>query len=69
VELKLNETYQHLPYTDYVNLLRDKTDTIKKNTVTSTHDSNKVSVEKNVEKIEYMLVSHHQNAGQNWNIK
>jgi hypothetical protein len=51
--LKLNGTHLLLVYADDVNLLGDNIDTIKKN----------------AEKTKYMLLSHHQNAGQNHNIK
>jgi hypothetical protein len=52
-----------------VNLLRDNIDTIKKNTETLTDDSTDVSLEINVEKTKYMLLSRHQNVGQNRDIK
>jgi hypothetical protein len=44
-------------------------DTIKKNTETSTDNSKGVGVEVNTEKTKYMLLSRHQNAGQNHDIK
>jgi hypothetical protein len=69
VELKLNETHQLLVYADDVNLLGDNIDTIKKNTVTLTGASKEVGLEVNAEKTKYMLLSRHQNAGQNHNIK
>jgi hypothetical protein len=47
--------------------LGDNTDTIKKNTETLTDKD--VRLEVNAEKTKYMLLSHHQNAGQNHNIK
>jgi hypothetical protein len=31
--------------------------------------SNEVGLEINIEKTKYILLSHHQNAGQNWDIK
>jgi hypothetical protein len=61
--------HQLLAYADYVNLLGDNIDTIKNNTETLTGASKEVSLEINVEKTKYMLLSRHQNAGQNWDIK
>jgi hypothetical protein len=42
---------------------------INKNTGTLIDTSKEVGLEVNVEKTKYMLVSRHQNAGQNWEIK
>jgi hypothetical protein len=61
VGLKLNGTHQLLAYADDVNLLGDNIDTIKKNTETVIDASKEVGLEINVEKIKYMLLSHHQN--------
>jgi hypothetical protein len=52
-----------------VNLLGDNIDTIKKNTETVIDASKEVGLEINVDKTEYMLLSRHQNVGQNWEIK
>jgi hypothetical protein len=52
-----------------VNLLGNNIDTIKKNTETLTDASKDVSQEVNAEKTTYMLLSRHQNAGQNHDIK
>jgi hypothetical protein len=65
VGLKLNGTHQLLAYTGDVNLLGDNIDTIKKNTETLIDASKEVCQEINVEKTRYMLLFHHQNAGQN----
>jgi hypothetical protein len=69
VGLKLNGTHQLLAYADDVNLLEDNKDTIKKNTETLIDASKEVGLEINVEKMKYMLLSCHQNAGKNWDIK
>jgi hypothetical protein len=54
-----------------VNLLGDNIDTIKKSTETFIDASKEFCLEINVEKTKYMLllVSRHQNVGQNWDIK
>jgi hypothetical protein len=67
VGLKLNGTYQLLVYTVDVNLLGDNITTINKNTETLIDAGKDVGLEVNAEKIKYMLLSRHQNAGQNYN--
>jgi hypothetical protein len=57
-----------LVYADDVNLLGDNIDTIKKNTQTLIDASKVVGLEVNREKTKYMLLSRHQNAGQNQDI-
>jgi hypothetical protein len=69
VRLKLNGTHQLLAYADDVNLLGHNMDTIKKNTETLIDASKEVGLEISVEKTKYILVSRHQNVGQNQNIK
>jgi hypothetical protein len=69
VGLKLNGTHQLLPYADDVNLLEDNIDAIKKNTDTLIDASKEVGLEIKVEKTKYMLLSRHQNVGQNCDIK
>jgi hypothetical protein len=52
-----------------VNLLGDNIDTIKENTETVIDASEEVGLEINVDKTKYMLLSRHQNVGQNPDIK
>jgi hypothetical protein len=67
--VKLNGTYQLLAYADDVNLLGDNLDTIKKNTESLIDASKEIGLVINVEKIKYLLLSRHQNVGQNRDIK
>jgi hypothetical protein len=67
--LKLNGTHQLLVYADDINLLGDNTNIIKKNTGAITDASKDVALEVNTEKSKYVLMPHHQNSGQNHNIK
>jgi hypothetical protein len=68
VGLRLNGTHQLLAYVD-VNLGRDGINTIKKNTATLIDAVKEVALETKVEKTKYMLLSRHQNGGQNRDIK
>jgi hypothetical protein len=69
VGLKLNGPHQLLVYAADLNLLGDNIDTIKKNTGSLTDASEEVGLEVNTEKTKYMLLSRHQMAGQNHDIK
>jgi hypothetical protein len=69
VGLKVDGTHQLLAYADDVNILGDDTDTIEKNTETLIDASKEVGLEINVEKTKYMLLSRHQNASKNRDIK
>jgi hypothetical protein len=69
VRLKLNETHQLLVYAADLNLLGDNIDTTQKNTEILTAARKEVGLESNTEKTKYMLLSHHQNAAQNHEIK
>jgi hypothetical protein len=66
---KLNGTHQFLAYADDVNLLGDNIDTIKKNTESLIVASKEIGIEINVDKTKYVLLSRHQNVGQNQDIK
>jgi hypothetical protein len=52
-----------------VNLLEDNINTIKKDTEAPVDISKKVGLEVNTAETKCMLMSHHQNAGKNHNIK
>jgi hypothetical protein len=69
VRLKLIGTHQLLIYAVDVNVLGNNIDTIKKNTETLIDAIKEVGLEVSTEKSKYMLLSHHQNAGQNHDIK
>jgi hypothetical protein len=62
-------THKLLVYADDVNLLDDNIDIIKKNTPTLINAIKEVRLYANAEKTKYMLLSRHQNVGQNCDIK
>jgi hypothetical protein len=66
VGLKLDWTHEPLAYADDVSVLVDKRNYKEKKTLIYT--SNEVALE-DVEKTKYMLLSHHQIAGKNQDIK
>jgi hypothetical protein len=69
MELTLNGTDQLLVYADDVNLLGDNIDTIKKKTESLIDLIKAVGLEVNAETTKYMLLTRHNNVGQNHDIK
>jgi hypothetical protein len=69
IGLELNGTHQLLVYADDVNLLADSINTIKENTQTLIDGISDVGLEINAEKTKYMIMSCHQNSGQNQHIR
>ena len=67
--MKLIGTHQLLVYADDVGILGGRVQTITKNTQTLVAISKEIGLEVNPDKIEYMVMSHDQNAGQSHNIK
>jgi hypothetical protein len=69
VGLKLNGAHRLLVFADDVNLLGDNIHAIKKNTETLIEADKEVGLKVNTEETKYMLLSRHQNTGQNHDIK
>jgi hypothetical protein len=69
VGLKLNGTHLLLVHADDVNLLEDNINAIKKNSEALTDASKEVGLKVNMKKPKYMLMTRHQNSGQNHNIQ
>jgi hypothetical protein len=67
--MKLNGTHQLLLYANDLNFLDNNINTIKENIETFLEASMDVGVEIYAKKTKYMIMSHHENSGQNQNIR
>jgi hypothetical protein len=63
--LKLNGTHQLLVYAGDATMLGGNTNTIRRNKEALLEASKEVGLEVNTEKTKYVVVSHHQNSGEN----
>jgi hypothetical protein len=66
--LNINGTHQLLVYADGVNIWSGSILTIRKNTEVLVISSKELGLEVNAEKTKYVVMSLHQNSGQNVNI-
>jgi hypothetical protein len=66
--MELNEAYQLLVYADDVNILSKYINRIKKSKEALLQAGREVGLDVNTEKTKYMVMSHHQNIGQNHNL-
>jgi F0F1-type ATP synthase alpha subunit len=69
VGLEFNGTHHLLVYADDIILLGGSKNAIKENTETLSEASRDIGLEINAEKTKYMIMSRHQNSGQNQNIR
>jgi hypothetical protein len=65
----LNGTYERLVYVDDISILGGSVHTVKINTGSLVLASKEIGLEVNAYKYKYMVMSPHQNGGQNHNIK